>query len=100
MLITTEEWAALLGIEPVLAVKDTSDGHENLPDFSNIHMVATESAPTRSLRDVISNEEISALLSDFPAECKELTPAKLRKRKAPINSRTKPSCKRPVHAKS
>jgi hypothetical protein len=94
MLITTEELAALLGIEPVLAAKDISDRHDDLSHFINIRMVATESAPTRSLRDVISNEEIAALLSEFPAECKESTLTKLNNKKAHKRFQAKP-----VHAR-
>jgi hypothetical protein len=99
MLITTEEWAALMGIEPVLADKGISDLHDNLSHFKNIRMVATESAPTRSLRDIISSEEIAALLSEFPAEGKESTPTNLRRRKAPKHYRAKPAHRRHLHAK-
>jgi hypothetical protein len=99
ILITTEEWAALMGTEPVPSNKGLSARQKKPLHFENIRMAATESAPTRSLRDLISNEEIAALLSWFSEEFVESTPAKLKKARAHKRYPAKPALGRQIHAK-
>jgi hypothetical protein len=99
MLITTEEYAALMGIEPVLADKSTADHQDALSHSKYIRMLTAESAPTRSLRDVISNEEIAALLSEFPVDFKKSKHRQLKIRIKHKHSRVRPAQRRQVHAK-
>jgi hypothetical protein len=99
MLITTEEYAALMGVEPVLADKDTSDPPDALSHYKYMRMLTAESAPTRSLRDVISNEEIAALLSDFPVDFKKSKHRQLKIGNKHKHSRVRPAQRRQVYAK-
>jgi hypothetical protein len=85
VLITNEELVALLGIEPVLANTRTPS-RRTIRRRSEIirsqyRRVSAESAPTLSLRDIISSEEIAALLTLFAIEPMELVAVKVRKTK-------------------
>jgi hypothetical protein len=88
-----------MGIEPVLINRGISDPHNNLLHSKIIRLAMTESAPTPSLRDLISNEEIAALLSAFPLELKDAALTKLKKRRTNKRSQAKPAHGRLIHAK-
>jgi hypothetical protein len=72
VLITNEEWDALLGIKPVPDVAGAPSSRTNRRGSgiirSRYRMMPIETTPTLSLRDIISNEEIAALLTVFATE--------------------------------
>jgi len=66
VLITSEEWSALLDSEAKSNKARTKTYHNKHLPSGNIHpprqIFCVESEPTRSLRDLLSNDEIAALL--------------------------------------
>jgi hypothetical protein len=70
VLITSEEWSVLLGsAAKSVTARDKTYRNKNL--HSGIirqprQIFCGESEPTRSLRDLISNDEIAALLAPHP----------------------------------
>jgi hypothetical protein len=89
ILVTIEEWAALMGVESVPVNGGMPDRQNNQPYYKSIRMAPLESAPTPSLRDLISNEEIAALLAQFPVENEESTPVKWKNARVPKHSQAK-----------
>ncbi len=87
ILITNEEWAALLGTKSVRVNKGAHNGRKDRRRSEGIlpqrRIVLTESPPTPSLRDLISNEEITALLARFPAANMKPASKRVYKRKNP-----------------
>jgi hypothetical protein len=70
VLITSEEWSALLGNEAKsVKPRDKTYRDKHLPSGKirqPREIFCGESEPTRSLRDLISNDEIVALLAPHP----------------------------------
>jgi hypothetical protein len=70
VIITSEEWSVLLGNEAKSVKargKTYRDKHLNSANFRQPRQIfCVESEPARSLRDLISNDEISALLAPHP----------------------------------
>jgi len=85
-LITYEEWAALLGIEAAPVNMGGQKRQNNRRSFERIRRelrtAPKVSAQALSLRDVISNAEIAALLTRFSAKRVESRPTKVRKIKS------------------
>ena len=70
VLITSEEWSALLGSEArSVKARDKTYRNKHLPSGKirrPREIFCGKSEPTRSLRDLISNDEIAALLAPHP----------------------------------
>jgi hypothetical protein len=88
VLITSEEWSALLDSEAKsLKAKDKTYRNKHLPSQKirqPRQIFCMESEPTRSLRDLISNDEIAALLAPHPIKQSTLARGMARKAKKPL----------------
>jgi hypothetical protein len=93
ILITNEELAALLGIEHVPAHKDELSQPNIKASVDVFHAPfrpsPIETSLTMSLHNLVSKEELEALLAEFPIEDMGPMPNKIRKRRTRRRSRSK-----------